>query len=74
MSDELVKELTVAIARADDFGAKILTAAIALIRAEVLEEAAKVCEPQPTEAWSYHWREAGQHIAAAIRALKDTPA
>ena len=67
MSDELVKELTIAISRADDFGVKILTAAIALIRAEVLEQAAVVidhdCHDDMTRA----------EDAAAIRALKDKP-
>jgi hypothetical protein len=67
MSDELVKELTIAISRADDFGVKILTAAIALIRAEVLEQAAVViendCHDDMTRA----------EEAAAIRALKDKP-
>ena len=63
MSDELVKELTIAISRADDFGVKILTAAIALIRAVVLEQAAVViendCHDDMTRA----------EEAAAIRAL-----
>jgi hypothetical protein len=40
----LVKELTIGIAKADDFGAELLTATIDLIRAEVLEEAAGVAE------------------------------
>jgi hypothetical protein len=65
MSDELVKELTIAISRADDFGVKILTAAIALIRAEVLEQAAVViendCHDDMTRA----------EEAAAIRAMKE---
>lgn len=61
--EEMVKELTVAIARADDFGAKILTTAIALVRAETLEDAA-----QKIVALGY-----APSIAAAIRALKDKP-
>ena len=43
-------------------------------RADALEEAARECEPKGDAAWSYQWRDAGQHIAAAIRALKDKPA
>jgi ethanolamine ammonia-lyase large subunit len=62
----LVKELTIGIAKADDFGAELLTAAIDLIRDEVLEEAANVADRYEIPLCET----SASHIAAAIRALK----
>ena len=48
--------------------------AIALIRAEVLEEAAKVCLheiEQPFDEWSSGYKDGCEENAAAIRALKE---
>jgi hypothetical protein len=44
---------------------------VALVRAEVLDEAARVAE----KSWSgnYSWNDACHEIATAIRALKDKP-
>lgn len=52
------------------------TAAIDLIRAEVLEEAAQVADAMPVlhQVTPKHVRgNTPQHVAAAIRALKDAP-
>jgi len=64
----LVKELTIGIAKADDFGAELLTAAIDLIRDEVLEEAANVADRYEIPLCET----SASHIAAAIRAMKGT--
>ena len=48
----------------------IANEAIDLIRAEVLEEAARVADDAMTEG-SYSWNDACGHVAAAIRALKE---
>ena len=75
MSEELVEAVARQLCKAHLYGTDWRNwtdearAAIALIRPATLEEAAKECQPKSNEAWSYHWREAGVHIAAAIRAL-----
>jgi hypothetical protein len=66
----LVNDLTIGIAKADDFGAELLTAAIDLIRAETLEEAEKaVAYLRWQEVEPFDGRTLG-HAVNAIRAMK----
>lgn len=71
----LVEKVALAMYQADDYhvSSAHAVAAIDLIRAEVLEEAARVAEH--LNGWGDDLGKGGHanHIAAAIRALKDAP-
>jgi hypothetical protein len=43
-------------------------AALAVARPVIREECARVCQPQPGEAWTVEERALGERLAAAIRA------
>ena len=78
MSDELLlKVCAVYSANIVSGPQSAMRAAIALIRAETLEEAAKVCLheiEQPFDEWSSGYKDGCEENAAAIRALlKETP-
>ena len=74
----LVERVALAMYQADDYYVSHAhaIAAISLIRAEVLEEAARVAEdaiPMTQDSESDHYAAFCESIAAAIRALKDKP-
>lgn len=69
--DKLVEEIELELDRSFDAGMRAASHAMPLIRARVLEEAAKAFEPDEDghDSHSYLWKV--EEIAVAIRALKE---